>query len=62
MFKKAVRLRKHLGANKSDKHNRRILNLTEAKIKRLLYYYKKSGVVPKDWHYKPEEVSLLIKE
>ncbi|MEM0372300.1 MAG: 30S ribosomal protein S15 [archaeon] len=62
LFKKAVRLKRHLDSNKADKINARRLQLTESKIKRLVNYYKTTGRVPKDWHYKPEEAALLIKE
>ena len=62
LFKKAVKLRKHLEQNRMDKHNRRSLQLTESKIRRLVKYYKKTGTVAKDWYYKPEQVALLIKE
>jgi small subunit ribosomal protein S15 len=62
LIKKAVKLRRHLETNKTDIHNRRVLRLVESKIKRLVSYYKKTGVVPEDWYYKPEEAALLIKE
>ena len=35
---KALGLRKHLGENKKDLHNKRQLNLTESKIRRLVRY------------------------
>ena len=62
LMKKAVRLRKHLEENKMDKHNRRALQLTESKIRRLVKYYKSRNVIDKKWYYKPEEAALLIKE
>ncbi len=62
LLKKAVRLRKHLDGNKQDIHNRRVLRLVESKIRRLAAYYRKTGVVAKDWYYKAEEAALLIKE
>ena len=37
---KALGLRKHLGDNKKDLHNKRQLNLTESKIRRLVRYYR----------------------
>ena len=36
---KALKLRKHLSVNKKDVHNKRSLNLTESKIRRLVKYY-----------------------
>ncbi|NYZ79874.1 30S ribosomal protein S15 [Candidatus Micrarchaeota archaeon] len=62
LFKKAVRLKRHLDVNKADKINARQLRLAESKIKRLVSYYKTTKRIPQDWHYKPEEAALLIKE
>ena len=57
---KALGLRKHLGANKNDLHNKRQLQLTESKVRRLVKYYVKSGKLPKDWTYKPETAEILL--
>ncbi len=62
LFKKAVRIRKHLENNKSDVHNKRALQLTESKIRRLIKYYKRKKLISSDWYYDPEKVRLLIKE
>ncbi len=62
LMKKAVRLRKHLEENKMDKHNKRALQLTESKIRRLVKYYKSINVIDKKWYYKPKEAALLIRE
>jgi small subunit ribosomal protein S15 len=61
LMKKAVGMRKHLSANKQDTHNRTRLVRTESKIWRLSKYYKKEGVLPKDWKYDPEQAALIIK-
>ncbi len=61
LMKKAVRLRKHLAKHRKDIHNRRALTLIEAKIKRLVDYYKDEGVLPRDWYYNPEEAAILIR-
>lgn len=61
LIKKAVKLRKHLEENNKDLHNKRGLQLTEAKIKRLQRYYKTKGVIPQEWYYDPEKASLLVK-
>lgn len=60
LIKKAIGLRKHLGINPKDLHNKRALQLTESKIRRLLKYYHASGVLPKDWVYTPETAEILI--
>ena len=57
---KALGLRKHLGENKSDLHNKRQLQLTESKVRRLVKYYTGNGRLPKDWSYKPESAEILL--
>lgn len=61
LMKKAVGMRKHLVKNKQDVHNRTRLVRTESKIMRLSKYYRKEGVLPKDWRYDPEQAALIIK-
>ena len=60
LIKKALGLRKHLGENKSDLHNKRQLQLTESKVRRLVKYYVSSGRLPGDWSYKPETAEILL--
>ncbi len=60
LIKKALRLRRHLEVHKKDKHNRRGLQLIEAKIWRLSNYYKEKGVLPPDWKYDPERLRIEI--
>ena len=57
---KALKLRKHLSTNKKDVHNKRSLNLTESKIRRLVKYYHQEKVLPRDWFYKPETAEMMI--
>ncbi|MCD6279474.1 30S ribosomal protein S15 [Candidatus Micrarchaeota archaeon] len=61
LIKKAVRVRKHLSENKRDIHNRIKLSHTEAKIKRLVRYYRRIGKLPADWVYDPDTAALLVK-
>ncbi len=44
LIKKAINLAEHLRENKNDLHNKRALALTEAKIRRLIKYYKGTGI------------------
>ena len=60
LIKKALGLRKHLVANKNDLHNKRQLQLTESKVRRLVRYYVSSGRLPSDWSYKPETAEILL--
>ena len=53
-------MRKHLASNKKDLHNRRWLQLTENKIRRLAKYYRGTGRLPQNWQYKPETAEMLI--
>lgn len=52
LLERARRMRVHLEKNKSDKYNRHRLQLVEAKIHRLVKYYKRIGELPKDWEPK----------
>ncbi|MEE9151170.1 MAG: 30S ribosomal protein S15 [Thermoplasmata archaeon] len=60
LMKKAVNLGEHLAENPKDLHNRRALGLTEAKIRRLMRYYKVKGTLPKDWNYDLKMAKLLV--
>jgi len=60
LMRKAVRLGEHLGHNPKDRHNRRGLQLAEAKILRLARYYKNSGRLPADWKYSLDRAKLLV--
>ena len=57
---KALRLRKHMTANKHDLHNKRALQLTESKIRRLVKYYHDTKVLPTGWIYKPETAEMML--
>lgn len=59
LLKKAVRLSRHLKANRKDKVNVRSLQLVESKIHRLSKYYKRRGILPKAWRYKYEIAKVL---
>lgn len=61
LMKKAVKLRKHLSTNKMDYHNKRALQLTESKVRRLGKYYIKKKQLPVGWRYKPEQAELLVR-
>ncbi len=51
LIKRAVQIKKHLETNKKDMHSKMGLQRTEAKIFRLLKYYKNTGRLPRDWKY-----------
>lgn len=58
LLKKASRLAVHLEKNKVDQHNKRNLQVIEAKIHALSKYYKRKKVLPPDWKYEPKIASL----
>jgi len=60
LMKKALGLRKHLGENKKDLHNKRQLQLVESKVRRLVKYYVSSKKLPKGFTYKPEQAEILL--
>jgi len=60
LITKALNLRDHLEENKKDLHNKRALQLTESKIRRLVRYYKNKAVLPSEWSYRLDTVEMLI--
>ena len=60
LIKRAVKVRKHLSANKKDTASKRGLQLIESKIRRLEKYYKRTGRLPEKWKYEPEKARLLV--
>ena len=60
LMSKALGMRKHLGENKRDLHNKRQLQLVESKIRRLVKYYTSSKKLPAGWVYKPENAEILL--
>jgi len=60
LITKALNLRDHLEENKKDLHNKRALQLTESKIRRLVNYYKRRAVLPSEWSYRLDTVEMLI--
>ena len=59
LLRKATRLHVHYEKNKADLHNKRALQMVEAKIYKLSRYYKNKGVLPADWKYAPKAISLF---
>lgn len=60
LMRRTVSIRKHLKNNMSDKSNRIKLAHVEAKIKRLVKYYR-GNKLPANWKYDPEAVALIVK-
>ena len=47
--------------DKKDLISRHGLQRLESKIRRLAKYYRKVGVLPDDWKYRPESASVLLR-
>ena len=58
LIKRSVQIRKHIDENKKDMTALHGLQLTEAKIKRLVTYYKIKKVLPADWKYDSDSIRL----
>ncbi len=56
LIERARRMHVHLQANRSDSYNKKRLQLVEAKIHRLVKYYRSAGVLPENF-----EVQTLYK-
>ncbi len=61
LMRRALRISKHLEVNKKDMHNKRALQLTESKIRRLVKYYTREGILPSDWRYKLESAEFVLR-
>jgi small subunit ribosomal protein S15 len=57
LLKKASRLRVHLEKNNRDLNNKRALQLTEARIRKLSRYYKRTGILSSDWKFEAKRIS-----
>ena len=60
LIKKELNLIKHSEINKKDMSAKRGLQLTESKINRLVKYYKKKGILDKNWVYDRNRAKLLV--
>jgi small subunit ribosomal protein S15 len=58
LLTKARRLQSHLKVHKADRKNIHSLELLEASVQRLSLYYKKKGMLPKDWKYSAQVAQL----
>jgi len=60
LMKRAVHLSGHVKSHKKDYHNSRGMHLIESKIRRLVKYYKREGVIPETWNYSLETAALQV--
>jgi len=55
---RATRMRRHMERNPKDYGNKRGFQLTESMIYRVTKYYKRKGILPRDWNYRDEIVTI----
>jgi small subunit ribosomal protein S15 len=60
LMRRAVRLNGHIKNNKKDNHNIRGMQLVESKIRRLVKYYKREGILPEGWSYSIATAALQV--
>ena len=60
LIRTALQLKKHIETNKKDLKNKRNLQLTESKIRRLTKYYHSQNRLPEKWKYTPEQAKLMF--
>jgi len=60
LIRTALKLRKHLETNKRDLKNKRNLQLTESKIRRITKYYHSKNKLPGGWKYSPSQAKLMF--
>ena len=60
LIRTALQLKKHIETNRKDLKNKRNLQLTESKIRRLTKYYHAEGKLPEGWKYTPEQAKLMF--
>jgi small subunit ribosomal protein S15 len=58
LMKKAQGLAVHIDKNKKDLHNKRSMQIIEARIHKLSRYYKREGVIAKNWKYEAKIASV----
>lgn len=60
LMKRAVAMSSHVTKNPKDLHNLRGRQLLESKIRRLVKYYKREGVIPETWTYALDTAALQV--
>ncbi len=60
LMRRAVELSGHIRSHKKDLHNLRGLQLIESRIRRLVKYYKREGVIPETWNYSLDTAALQV--
>ncbi len=59
LIQKAQGMAVHMDKNKKDLHNKRNMQIIEARIHKLSRYYKREGILPKNWKYEAKVASVI---
>ncbi|MFC7071928.1 30S ribosomal protein S15 [Halovenus rubra] len=59
LLERAIRLHDHMDENPTDYHNKRALQNTESKIRRLMNYYR-GDEIAEDFSYSPDKARELL--
>lgn len=60
LIRRALQIREHLEVHRKDITNKRNLQLTESKIRRLVKYYRSTEKISQDWKYDPKQAKLMF--
>jgi small subunit ribosomal protein S15 len=60
LIRRALQIREHLETHRKDNSNKRNLQLTESKIRRLVKYYRSTQKITPDWKYDPKQAKLMF--
>lgn len=60
LMRKALNVDVHVEENKKDYATKRSLQLIESRIRRLVKYYKRMGILPDNWTYSLSTAELQI--
>jgi small subunit ribosomal protein S15 len=60
LISRALTLRDHLATHRKDVENKRNLQLTESKVRRLARYYIDNQKLPENWKYNPKQAKLMF--
>ena len=60
LIRRALQIREHLETHRKDITNKRNLQLTESKIRRLVKYYRSNEKIPQDWKYDPKQAKIMF--
>lgn len=61
LARRALKIRRHLEDSRKDLEAKKGLNRTEAKLRRLVKYYIRTGVLGQDFKYRPDSIKRYLR-